>query len=247
MKTISCWAKRHAHLAILLLIGCETLNALNGLLLGMNLLQNWSLAGLLLLAILFGGGAVLVRLQYRTDQSYATARRWIFGAFLGNFLLFGVLGGLWAESVQSPTSNRAAWGSQRVVMRSDTLINPANATSSNQADYYASRRERMANPAGTRVLFVLLFVAGILLTGLAAGLACNLACTNYAGAAMLVALAGLGIFAGSFFSLSRAFDKTLRPWRETPPPQRRRTWFRALLLMLGFIALWVISGMLASR
>ena len=247
MKVLSRWAKRHAHLAIVFLIGCEVLNAFNGLLLGMNLLENWSFAGLLLLAILLGGGAVLVRLQYRTNQPYTTARRWIFGAFLGNFLLFGVLGGLWAERIQSPTVNQTAWGNRRAVMRSDTLIKPANVTSSNQANYYTSRKERAANPTGTRVLFVLLFVAGILLTGLAAGIACNLVCSNYAGAALLVAVAGLGVFGGSFFFLSRAFDKALEPWRETPPPQRRRTWFRALLLMLGFIALWVISGMLANR
>ncbi len=237
MKTISRWASSHVRTAILIIVICEVLNAFSGLLLGMNLLEGWPMGGLLLLAVVLGGGAVLVRLQYRSDQPYVAARRWLFGAFLSNFLLFGLLGGLWAESVQSPTPNRAVWGSRRMVMRSDTIIKPATKTSINQADYYASRTERSRTPTGSRILFISLFVLGIVLSGLVAALACNLACTGYGVGAVVMFVAGVGVFAGGFFFLSRALEKVIKPWREMSRSERRRIWLRALPLLLGFLAL----------
>lgn len=234
MKVLSRWAKRHAHLAIVFLIGCEVLNAFNGLLLGMNLLENWSFAGLLLLAILLGGGAVLVRLQYRTNQPYTTARRWIFGAFLGNFLLFGVLGGLWAERIQSPTANQVAWGSRRAVMRSDSVVKTDNLRPFTQANL-VNQRVKADGQTGKRIGYVLLFLLSLVLAYVGAVLACNLVCSGYGVIALLTFLLGLGALAGGIFFLTRAFDGEIVPLREMDKPQRRRTLRRFWIAWLALI------------
>lgn len=242
MKNLSRWANRHVVAAVLILIGCEVLNALNGLLLGLTLLNDWPADCVALLMVCLAGGAVFVRARYRADQPYAVGRRWLFAAFLGNYLLFGALGGLWTERVQRPTPNRAAFGYRQAITASDSL-KPVPGRSTNQADYYTSRSERAAgDQTGKRVLYVLLFLLGLFLSGLAAGLACNLACAGYGAAAGLLLLVGAGVLFGGFFFLSRAFDKVLRPWREMSRNERRRTLLRAVFLLLGVWALSVLLG-----
>lgn len=245
MKNLSRWASRHAFLAILIIISCEVLNAFNGLLLGLNLLEGWSMGSLLLLFLALLGGVILVRNRFNGSQTYASNRLLIFGAFLGNFFLFGTLGGLWAESVQTPDSNRAAFGYRQEVSQSDTLIKPKNRRSSNLTDYYADRteREQTGNQTGKRILYVLSFLAGIFLAGLAAGVACNLACAGYGVGAFLVLLLGTGIFLAAFLLLSRAFGKVIKPWREMTRRERGRTWLRALYLLFGF---WALSALLGA-
>ncbi len=244
MKTLSRWASRHAFLAILIIVCCEVLNAFNGLLLGLNLLKGWPLGSLLLLFLALLGGAILVRTRFSAGQTYAANRLFIFGAFLGNFFLFGVLGGLWTESIETPDTSRAVFGYRQEVSQSDSLIKPKNRRSNNQADYYADRteRDRAGNQTGKRILYVLLFLAGISLAGLAAGLACNLVCTGYGVGAFFVLLLGTGIFLASFLVLSRAFGKVIKPWREMDRRERGRTWLRALYLFLGFWALTALLG-----
>ncbi len=244
MKNLSRWASRHALLAILIIISGEVLNAFNGLLLGLNLLEGWSLGSLSLLCLALLGGVIFVRNRYSPDQTFAVRRQLIFGAFVGNYLLLGVLGGIWAESVQTPDTNRAAFGYRQELSQSDSLIKPKTRRSNNQADYYASRteREQAGDQTGKRILYVLSFLAGIFLSGLAAGLACRLACANYGVGAFLVFLVGSGIFVGAFLLLSRAFGKVIKPWREMDRRERGRTWLRALYLFLGFVALNVLLG-----
>jgi len=245
MKNLSSWASRHAFLAILIIISCEVLNAFNGLLLGLNLLEGWSLGSLSLLFLVLASGAIFVRSRFGAGQPYVANRRLIFGAFLGNYLLFGALGGIWAESIQTPDTNRAAFGYRQEVSQSDTLIKPKNRRSNNQAEYYASRteREQTGNQTGKRILYILLFLAGSFLAGLAAVLACNLACSGYGvGAVLLVLLAGSGIFVGAFLLLSRAFEKVIKPWREMTRREHGRTLLRALYLLLGFSALMILLG-----
>lgn len=246
MKTISHWANRHVRVAILIIVLCEVFNAFSGLLLGMNLLEGWPIGGLLLLAVVVGGGAVLVRLKFNPSQPYAVARRWLFGAFLGNFLLFGVLGGLWAESIQTPTPNRAVWGSRRAIMRSDSVVKTDNLRSTNQLQANFLRKSQKADDqSGKRIGYVLLFLLSLGLAYVGTALACNLVCAGYGVLGVLVFVLGLGVLAGGIFYLIRAFDKEIVPLREMDKPKRRRTlrrfWISWLALIGGFIA-WALVG-----
>lgn len=246
MKTISHWANRHVRVAILIIICCEVFNAFSGLLLGMNLLEGWPIGDLLVLAVVLGGGAVLVRLQFSPTQPYVVARRWLFGAFLGNFLFFGVLGGLWAESVQTPTPNRAVWGSRQAIMRSDSVVKTDNLRSTNQLQAkFLQKNKKADDQSGKRIGYVLLFLLSLVVTYLTSFLACSLACSGYGVLAVLVFVLGLGALAGGIFLLTRAFDKEIVPLREMDQPKRRRTlrrfWISWLALIGGIIA-WALVG-----
>lgn len=244
MKNLSRWAKRHSRTAILIIVICEVCNAFSGLLLGLNLLESWPIGNLLLLGVLLGGGAVYVRLHHHSDQPYWVARRWLFGAFLSNFLLFGVLGGLWAERIQSPTANQAVWGSRRVVMRSDSVVKLDNIRPLHQAQL-TSRRTSDENQTGKRIGYVLLFLLSIGLTYVSVGLACNLACSGYGALALLVFLLGMGILAGGIFFLIRSFENRIAPLKEMDKPQRRRTLRRfwlTWLTLIGVVAVYLLSG-----
>lgn len=247
MKTLSHWASRHVRTAILLLILCEVGNAVNGLLLGMNWLDDWSEGSLLsLIAGLLAGAYFLQTQSARVDSMrYWVGRRWLFGAFMTNFLLFILLGGLWASRVQAPTTSHAAWGSRRVTVPSDTLVRPEKTRSSNPS-YYEERpaiNERpVGNQTGKRIGFVLLFLLGITLSGYAVGLACSLSCAGNGTLAFLVSLLGVGALGGSFFLLSRAFGRVIKPWKQMNRPERKKVYFRALLLLVGFYATLILLG-----
>lgn len=126
MKYISRWASQHVWAAILLIIGCETANAVNGLLLGMNLLADWPVSILVLLMIVLLAGFVYVQTRSVSVASvpYWVGRSWLFGAFIRNFLLFILLGGLWASPGQISTGSLPVKGSSRTISRSDTLAPP---------------------------------------------------------------------------------------------------------------------------
>lgn len=244
MKHLSRWASRHVGVAVLLIVICEVANAFNGLLLGMNLFEGWRLSSLFLLAFGLVGGAIFLRMQAETSASplsYRSSRRWLFGAFLSNYLLFSVLGGLLNNSVESPTPNQAVFSGRRVVMRSDTLVQPDRRATTTD-DYYAQRNARQDRQGSRRVGFILLFVLGTVLYLAALVLACNLACANYGAAAALVLVLGLGAHLGGLFFLSRALEKIIKPWRAMERPERRRVNRRFLLIWLG---LWVSSYLVA--
>ncbi|MFD2933123.1 hypothetical protein [Spirosoma flavum] len=246
MKNLSRWASQHGRTAIALLILCEVCNAINGLLLGMNLLENWPAGCLLLLILGFAVGAFFIQTQSArvANQSYWVGRKWLFGAFIINFFLFILLGGFWATSIQKPTFSQTAWGSRKIEVQSDTITPPSTLKSPNPA-YYEDRsavqEQPIRNQAGKRIGFVLLFLLGIVLSGYAVGLACSLACAGNGLLAFMVGLLGSGIFVSSFFLLSRAFDKIIKPWKLMNRPERKRVYLRALLLLLGF---WIVSTLL---
>lgn len=251
MKKLSRWASQHSRIAIALLILCEVSNAVNGLLLGMSLLESWSAGCLLLLITGFVAGAFFMQSQAAriARQSYRDSRRWLFGAFMTNFLLFILLGGFWATNIPKPTFSQAAWGSRRIDVRSDTIVPQPNLNATNPAYYEpqsAIQEQPIRNQTGKRIGFVLLFLVGILLSGYAVGLACSLACAGNGLLAFMVGLLGSGIFVGSFFLLSRAFDKVIKPWPLMNRPERKRVYLRALLLLLGFWIVTTLLGRLAS-
>ena len=189
------------------------------MLLGMNLLDDWSEGGLLLVmaGLLAGHFSCKPNPERVNRMRYWVSRRWLFGAFMANFLLFILLGGWWASSVQVPITNNTAWGSHRVTVQSDTLVRPEKARSSNPS-YYEERlsvnQQPVGNQAGKRIGFVLLFVLGITLNSLSLGLACNLACAGNGALAVIVLFAGVGIMVSSFFLLSRAFGSVVKPWKQ---------------------------------
>ncbi|GAB2545422.1 hypothetical protein [Spirosoma aerophilum] len=248
MKNISRWASQHARTAIALLILCETANAANGLLLGMNLLENWSAGYIVLLMLFFLGGALFIQTQSArlANKSYWVIRRWLFGAFMTNCILFTLLGGTWAANVEKSTFTQTALGSRQLVVRSDTIAPSPNLKSTNPAYYetpVSAKEQPVKDQSGKRLGFVLLFLLGIVLTVYAAGLACSLACAGNGTLAFLVGLMGSGIFYGSFVLLSRAFDKIIKPWKLMTRPERKRVYLRSLLLLLGF---WVLSALLGG-
>lgn len=244
MKNLSRWASQHSRTAIALLIVCEVSNAANGLLLGMNLLENWPVGRLLLLIIGLVAGAFFMQTQSArvANRPFWVGRRWLWGAFMINFLLFILLGGIWVTSIQQPTSGQAAWGNRQLEVRSDTIVPTQKSTNT---AYYEERSAVYEQPikdqTGKRIGFVLLFLLGIVLSGYAVGLACSLACAGNGALAFIVGLLGGGIFLSSFFLLSRAFDKVIKPWKLMNRPERKRVYLRSLLLLLGF---WIVSTLL---
>ncbi len=251
MEHLSRWARQHKYLAIVLLVGCEVANACNGLLLGANALVAWPGRALLLSMMALLGVGVWVRWRgsYQPPQTYAASRWQLMAAFGSTYLLFVLLGAQWGQSVTHPVGYRAAYGSQQVVMRSDTLIQPGKSTTS----VSGSAAPVNATPdgdrqEGRRMGYILLFLVGIGLMVLSVGLACNIACAGSGFLALVVLLLGLGAGAGGIFFARWSADKPIRRWRDIPEPERpkmtRRFW-RAWLYLIAIVGLFLLISAVA--
>lgn len=203
MKTLSQWASRHAPLAIALIILFDVTNALNGFVLGATLLDNVPTAGLLAGVTVLVGWAVAVRwLYYTSAGGYWFRRRCLFGAFLGNFLLFGLVAGLMTPRPQPHDVLASAWGRRIIESRADTLIRPDTLRPVRQL-IIAANTDQTERQTGKRVGFVLLFVLSLVLLYGSVALACSIACSGYGFLATVVYLLGLGFLAGGIFFLGR--------------------------------------------
>lgn len=248
MKKLSRWASRHAPLAITLIILGEVVNGYSGVMLGATLLNEVSLyilhAGIAILVSLAAG----VRLLSRTNTGRFSVGRWcLFGAFLGNFLLFGLLGGLMAPRSQPHNVAVGAWGSRRVEVRADTLARPNTLRPVKQSVTATNAARSSADgQAGKRIGYGLLFGLSFILTYLMTALACNIACSGYGFLAVVVFLLGLGFLAGGIYFLGRALDKQVTKRSDMTPDQRRRTGRRFWLSWVILIGLTVVSLLISA-
>lgn len=240
MKNISRWASRHAPAAIALIILCELINGFNGFVLGAVWLNTLPVAALHAGVAVLVCFAVSVRLLARSGGGDFSRRRWwLFGAFLGNFLLFGLLGGLTAPRPQLHDVPTSAWGNQRIESRFDMLVRPGSSQPVNGSAVVVREESRSDRQGGKRAGFVLLFLLSFPLMFFATGLACSIACSGYGFLAVIVFLLGLGFLAGGIYFLGRATDKQMKRLRDMAPDERQRTGRR-------FWLSWVIlSGLFA--
>lgn len=252
MKAVSRWANRHTRLAIALLIGCELINGFGGVLLGANVLSDLPGVTLLLLGLLAVGMAIGVRssaVARITGPAY-DARRWRLAvAFGSNWLVWIVLGAYWSQSVQTATPAGMAWGSRRVVVRSDTLINPADTTIRPPVVYGKAAQKSGDSHRHTykRIGFFLLFLLGFVIWYFSIALACTIACSGYSALAALTLALGIGFLAGGGYFLSRAVESPFVPLRERPLRERRRTLRRFWLLWLILTGLLAVSLLTCGR
>ena len=246
MKTLSHWASRHTPLAILLIIICEITNGFNGLTLGAAWFDALPIAGLHAGIAVLLSLAVGIRLMARLGTGHFGLGRWcLFDAFLSNFLLFGLLGGLMAPRIHAQNASTAAWGSRRVEVRTDTLTRP-DALRPVQSATAVSDEARSNNQGGKRAGYVLLFVLGLFLTYFTTALACSIACSGYGFLAVVVLLVGFGFAAVGIYFLGRALDKQLKNRSEMSPAERRRTGRRFWISWVFFIGLAAVSLLLSA-
>lgn len=249
MKNLSQWASRHGLIAILLLVLGEVVNGFNGVLLGASGLGTVSPFSLCL-GILLLTGLILFVLSYARQSylrgNYWAGRRWLFMAFLGNFLLFTLLGGLWNQRIQEPRSTVSALGNRRIDVVRDTVI-PVDST--RQANWSAAQANvptaDQPAPAGKRAGYILLGLLGIVVAYFVAGIACSIACAGYGFLAAVTFLFGLGGLAGTVYFFGRAMQKPLKRRRDMTPDERRRDsrrFWLAWLIIVGIVSLLLVIG-----
>lgn len=249
MKNLSQWASRHAPLAIALIILCEVVNGFNGFTLGAALLDTLPVAGLHAGVAVLVSLAVGIRRLARTGGGNFNFRRGcLFGAFLGNFLLFGLLGGLTAPRPQPHDVLTGAWGSRRIESRADTLVRPDSPQSTDRLAV-VQQGGRSDRQGGKRVGFVLLFVLSLFLMYSTTGLACGILCAGYGFLAAIVFLLGLGFLAGGIYFLGRAAEKPVKRLRDMTPAERRRAGRRFWLswgILTGIFTLLLLIAALSG-
>jgi hypothetical protein len=200
---------------------------------------------LLLLGVLTVGVAIGVRSPAAariTGPAY-NARRWRLAiAFGSNWLLWLVLGAYWSHSVETVAPAGTAWGYRRVVVRSDTLINPADTTIQPPVVYGKVAPEPVDSRRQTykRIGFFLLFLLGIATWYFSAALACVIACSGYGALAALTFALGLGFLAGGSYFFGRATERPLVPLRELPLQKRRQVLRRFWLVWLIAIGVFAV-------
>lgn len=256
MHHLSRWAFRYPAPARLLIICIELTNAALGLLLGAN---SWALltgAGtalteyLQVFFMLLIGCAFTIRYLYHTaDRALMNKAGYRYGLFVINFLLYIALGATSTERAGFFHPSGSVGGSREVryATGSDTLTSaqakPALVAPNDK------REPAKTSPAdertGTRIGYLLLFVAGLALAYGAAAVSCNLACAGYGFASAMVLLLGTGILAGGFYFFGRAVDKNMKFYREMNRDERKRekrrffrTWAGVglVLLLLSLIS-----------
>ncbi|GAB3642544.1 hypothetical protein [Spirosoma arcticum] len=244
MKNLSQWASRHAPLAIALITLCEVINGFNGFVLGATWFDTLPVAGLHAGVAVTICLAVGVRLLAHSGGPDFHFRRWcLFGAFLGNFLLFGLLGGLTAPRFQSHDVPVGVWGSRRIesrvdIVRPDTLRPVEGAAA-------VRKGGRSDNQRGRSTGFALLFVLSLPLMLFTTGLACGILCSGYGFFAAIVFILGLGFLAGGIYFLGRASEREVKRLRDMEPAERRRAGRRFWLawgLLTGLFTLLLLVG-----
>ncbi|KAA9346286.1 hypothetical protein [Larkinella humicola] len=254
LNSLAFFASRHPKVAAGLIILSECTNAVLGLLLGSSLLADqpgWYLSFLL-------GGLVLVRFQFgryialRLPELVSRERFWFQKhsyavLFLINFLAYGIAGGISGRTIIHPepsvsvASERSS--SFSVSSEKDTLA----AVSSTQPTSQTAVSPSTEKPhTGTKIAYVLLFLASIPLFILSSRLACSLACSNQGFAAVFVILLGLGVLAGGFYFLGRALDKTMKPYKQMTASDRKREGRRFGRTLLGTVLGLLIFALLPS-
>lgn len=228
LRLFSRWASRHVPLAVTLIILFEVANGFNGVLLGATLLADVPTAGLYVGTALLMIFATGVRRLYYTGPDTEDFRRCcLFGAFLGNFLLFGLVGGLLVPRPQKQAESTGAWGYRRVEIRSDTVRSAEPSVAVANADRPNNRHVK----GGFVAMFVISLIL-VLITGL---LACNAACSGYGFLAGVVSVLGIGFLAGGIYFLGRAGEKPIKNWGEPTVAERRR-YARRFWLIWGVLA-----------
>lgn len=221
VRFLSRWASRHVRLAIALIILFEVVNGFSAVLLGATLLGDVPTGGLYVgtaLLMLFATG--IRRLYYTGPDNEDFRRGCLFGAFLGNFLLFGLIGGLLVPRPQQRAESTGAWGYRRVEVRSDTIIRPDTIRPA-EPPVVVTKADRIKD-RNIRAGFVGLFFLCILMVLLTATLACSAACSGYGFLAAVVSVLGLGFLAGGIYFVGRAAAEPVRGWGEPTGAERRR-------------------------
>lgn len=243
MKTLSRWASRHRHFAISLIILCELVNGFNGVSLGSMLAGSLSASWLTVGVVLLIGGVISIhrcaRLSARASD-YGLERRYLLAAFLGNFLLFSLLGGIWERDIQQAHPSVSARANRRVAV-SDTLPAPETAPLASQPTEYPAKQQ-----AGQRTKYILLGVLEIGVAFMAASLACNIACAGYGFLAFVVFYFGfLGSIAGSVYYFARSAQKPIKPRHAMSATERRRDsrrFWLPWLVLAGLFSILILAN-----
>jgi hypothetical protein len=251
MKNLSRWASRHVPLAITFIILGEVANAFSGLILGATWLDTVPVTGLnTALAILIGLAAGIRLTAHWGAGNYRLERWCLFGAFMSNFLLFGLLGGLMAPRTQPLEVSVGAWGSQRKEIRPDTLTQADTRHSVRSSITTTAVSSKEVTPSGKqtgwRIGYVLLFALSLFLTYFMTGLACAIACSGSSFLAFIVFLLGLGFLAGGIYFLGRALEKRVKKRSDMTPDERRRTGRRFWMSWLVLIGITVLLALVSA-
>ncbi|MBD2703969.1 hypothetical protein IC229_25210 [Spirosoma sp. BT702] len=241
MKSISYWASRHKALAITLLILGQICNAFNGISLGATLLENVPLRWLQwCMWLLLAGVIATYNFSYQAITiNYQRSRNVLTLAFSANFLLFGLLGGIWSQQSIPAHSTQQVFGGRRIEVVRDTLENGnsirSTVRSENQVDRKGVTSDDPKSTGGRRVGYVLLALLGVIVAYGMAAIACNILCAGYGFVAALVLYLGLGGLAGSVYFLKRAFQKNLKRRQDMTQEERKRDLRVFWLSWLAFI------------
>ncbi|MFD1142963.1 hypothetical protein ACFQ4C_17690 [Larkinella insperata] len=248
---LAAFASRYPPLAAGFIVFFELSNAAIGLIMGSSLLAEqpgWRLAallaGLVASRALFSQYVACQRPDLPSRARFRFQKSSFFLLFVINFLVYGVAGGISGRAVIHPEpsvslSSKAVYFSES--SRKDSLTKTSSVAPLSQTD----PTPREAPHTGTKVVYVLLFLAGAFLALLSSGLACRLACSNHGFAAVMVGLLGAGILAGGIYFLGRAFTKNMKLYREMTRTERqreKRRLGRTLLITLAGTVLFFFLG-----
>lgn len=243
LRAVSGWASRHTSVAIALIILLEITNGYLGTLLGANLLETVPAGALQAAVIALVGVVIYVRLWYQGDDSGPGIRRprlkrvCMFTLFMGNFLLFTVIGGIGANRVRVFHPSGSVGGSSASV--SSVMPGDSLRPTLGQPKPEPSIKLRRKVPLAVLILgYALLLGAGFFLGLLLVLFSCQLSCPGYGLGAVLLTLLGLGVVGGLGLLWGRVISDNIK--RIKVPAERsraarryRRVWLAAVAAMLA--------------
>ncbi len=244
------WASRNARQAVLLIIVIEFTNAILGIMVGSELLREWSpwnlmilILSVVLMNVCLKRHAHIRLIDLAAQSRFVFQKRFFVGLFCLNLFAYTIAGGIMGHMVAYPEASSNLYGS---------LTTTISESSSN--DKKVSFREKMRQSAlkhteegksnaGRRIGYIALFLLGVALAYIGAALACNLACSGVGFGAVLVLLLSTGVLAGGFYFLGRGLDKNIKPYKDMTRDERKREGRRYLWTLLGTVgalALWIL-------
>lgn len=232
MKALSHWAKNHQQLAICLIVIFELSRIAIGFTMGVSfdarpklLIEAWVLVlSLATLAIWFYNE----RFGPDSNNRYMFRIK-MFSLMSATTLCLSILAGNWFQS--SSFTNAFGATETHVTYKQEEKITKKEINKIKKIEKKLD--EGSQNKA---ILYVFLFVLAVVLSYFGVVFSCVLACNEQGVLAIMLFLITLGVFTTGIYFLGRVFRKSLKPFKQMSPEERkkeRRSWFKSL----GIVAL----------
>jgi hypothetical protein len=244
---ISIWASKNIKFAVIIVVLLEIIKFFSGVFLGKYSELSFSSQELFFLSLFlavtiyhFQDNFSIKYKNFNRIDEYKPRLKYNALIFFLSFLL-SILFGMQLKPNESLNSTHVAMATEHVEKK--------DSYNKTFKEFKNKNSEKPKGDTGRRILYFLLFILSLVLVYFAAFLACSLSCSGQGVLAIIVALAGLGIFGSGIYFLLKVFrGKYIKKFREMEKSEKRKELKKfgitTIISSLAIIAFIVVANLL---